>query len=157
MKRPHPDDDRPTPPPVAHCDDPAALRIDGAWTRVNQLRPGLKHINTVVIMLEAKGAPVQGAQGSIVQTWLVADETGSVEMALYDQHVAAFAGGNILRLLNGYSSLHRGQLRLYVGAAGQLRRVGDFTMRYSEQPNMSNAMDGGHLLMRTGAVAADSR
>ena len=96
---------------------------------------------------------MQGAQGSIVQTWLVADETGAVEMALYDQHAAAFSEGNILRLLNGYSSLHRGQLRLYVGAAGQLRRVGDFTMRYSEQPNMSNAMDGGHLLMSTGAVA----
>ena len=30
-------------------------------------------------------------------------------------------------------------VRLYVGAAGQLRRVGDFTMRYAPFPNLSAA------------------
>ena len=88
--------------PQAEVDDEDALQIEGAWTKVRALRPGLKGVNMVVIVLEAVGGPIRTAQGSTVQTWLVADETAAVELALYDQHAHAFAEGAILRLLDGY-------------------------------------------------------
>ena len=36
-------------------DDEEALLIEGEWTKVRALRPGLKSINLVVILLEAVG------------------------------------------------------------------------------------------------------
>ena len=124
--------------PQAEVDDEEALLIEGDWTKVRALRPGLKSVNLVVIVLEAVGSPIQTAQGSTVQTWLVADETGAVELTLYNEHASAFAEGAILRLLEGYSSLYRDVLRLYVGTSGgTLRQIGDFTMRYAPFPNLS--------------------
>ena len=124
--------------PQAEVDDEEALLIEGDWTKVRALRPGLKSVNLVVIVLEAVGSPIQTAQGSTVQTWLVADETGAVELTLYNEHATAFAEGSILRLLEGYSSLYRDALRLYVGTSGgTLCQIGDFTMRYAPFPNLS--------------------
>ena len=37
------------------------------------------------------GGPIQTAQGSTVQTWLVADETGAVEPALYNSRTLTLA------------------------------------------------------------------
>ena len=97
--------------PQAEVEDDEALRIEGVWTKVRGLRPGLKGVNLVVIVLEPVGKSIQTAQGNTVQTWLVADETGAVELALYDQHAHAFAEGAILRLLDGYRWVLRAQLR----------------------------------------------
>ena len=122
--------------PLAEVDSEASLQIEGEWTKVAALRPGLRAVNVVVILLEPIGRSGQhGQHGSPVHTWLVADETGSVELALYDQH---FSAGNIIRLLGGYASLYRSALRLYVGTTGgTIQRIGDVTMRYAEHPNLS--------------------
>ena len=125
---------------VLLVDSAAALEIGGEWTKVSGLRPGQKGLNAVFILLARIGRVVQSAHTSPVQIWLAADETGSVHLALYDQHAspAAYDEGDILRLCGGYCSLYQGHLRLYVGTGGQLRRIGDFTMRYTESPNISS-------------------
>ena len=41
--------------PQAEVDDEEVLMIEGAWSKVRELRPGLKGVNLVVIVLEAVG------------------------------------------------------------------------------------------------------
>ena len=44
--------------PQAEVDDDEALLIEGEWTKVRALRPGLKRVNLVVILLERVGGPI---------------------------------------------------------------------------------------------------
>ena len=44
--------------PQAEVDDEEALLIEGEWTKVRALRPGLKRVNLVVILLERVGGPI---------------------------------------------------------------------------------------------------
>jgi hypothetical protein len=49
--------------------------------------------------------------------------------------------GDILALSNGYSSLHRKQLAIYVGPKGKLEKIDEFVMMFQEQPNLSASYD----------------
>ena len=104
---------------------------------IRSLRAGMKSVNVVFVLLERRAAPFHTDKGNVIHPWLVADETASIELTLYDEHGDAFRGGDIVRIINGYCTIHRNILKLYVGTSGQINRVGEFTMRYVEEPNMS--------------------
>mmetsp|Transcript_64679 Transcript_64679/g.114637 ORF Transcript_64679/g.114637 Transcript_64679/m.114637 type:complete len:169 (+) Transcript_64679:67-573(+) len=118
--------------------DPAARGgAASSQVKIRELRPGMKRITVTFILLERLHAPLRIASGSTIHQWLVADETGSIDIALYDAHGEAFTGGDIIRLSDGYCNVHRNALQLGVGPTGKPRKIGDFTMRYSETPYMS--------------------
>lgn len=54
---------------------------------------------------------------------LVADDTGSIVLTLWDDKIDMIEVGDILRIPNGYVSVHEGSLRLNIGRYGSFERV----------------------------------
>lgn len=69
-------------------------------------------------------------------TYLVADESGSVEAVVFDQtHVEP---ADILLIENAYTQMFRGHLTLYLGKLSSYALLGTFELAYADQPNMSH-------------------
>jgi len=68
---------------------------------------------------------------------LVADQTAAVNLQLWGAEVENFHAGDIIRLTNGYFTLHKQSLFLKAGRRGNLERVGEFCMLFTETPNLS--------------------
>ncbi|GAA6078094.1 SOSS complex subunit B1, partial [Tachysurus ichikawai] len=75
--------------------------------------------------------------GHEVRTCKVADKTGSISISVWDDVGALIQTGDILRLTKGYASVFKGCLTLYTGRGGELQKIGEFCMVYSEVPNFS--------------------
>eukprot|EP00850_Spirogloea_muscicola_P013805 SM000095S25019 [mRNA] locus=s95:530228:531524:- [translate_table: standard] len=113
----------PPPPPLA---------------KLCELRPSISNnVHSVFILLE-KGVPARVSEsGPMVSTALVADATASVHFQLWGAEVDAFQPGDIIRLTSGMFSFHKSNLILRAGKKGTLEKVGEFSMVFTETPNMS--------------------
>ncbi|CAL8143811.1 unnamed protein product [Orchesella dallaii] len=103
---------------------------------VKDLRPGLKNLTMVLITLEI-GKPSTTKDGHEVRSMRVADRTGSVNLSIWDEPGTLLQPGDIIRVQKAYSSLFKSSLTLYIGKGGEIYRVGDFCLHFSETPNMS--------------------
>ncbi|PRP79262.1 OB fold-containing protein, nucleic acid binding [Planoprotostelium fungivorum] len=106
------------------------------YCKIGDLKPFQKCVNTIFIILE-KGEITKTKDGSVMQKAQVADETASISITLWDNIGDSLQPGDICRLRNGYCTPYKNYLSLYVGRAGSLTRIGEFTMLFVEQPNMS--------------------
>eukprot|EP00026_Physarum_polycephalum_P019153 Phypoly_transcript_21024.p1 GENE.Phypoly_transcript_21024~~Phypoly_transcript_21024.p1 ORF type:complete len:216 (+),score=39.38 Phypoly_transcript_21024:83-649(+) len=97
----------------------------------------MKHINCVFIVVE-KGPITKTKDDHTIYQALVADYTGSINTSLWDTIGEQVQPGDIIRLKGGYSTLYKNSLMLYPGKKGSTDRIGDFTLVFSETPNMSN-------------------
>ncbi|MCI4390438.1 hypothetical protein PGIGA_G00122490 [Pangasianodon gigas] len=105
-------------------------------TFVKDIKPGLKNLNVIFIVLET-GRVTKTKDGHEVRTCKVADKTGSISISVWDEVGALIQTGDILRLTKGYASVFKGCLTLYTGRGGELQKIGEFCMVYSEVPNFS--------------------
>ncbi|KAM9443845.1 SOSS complex subunit B1 [Clarias gariepinus] len=105
-------------------------------TCVKDIKPGLKNLNVIFIVLET-GRVTKTKDGHEVRTCKVADKTGSISISVWDEVGALIQTGDILRLTKGYASIFKGCLTLYTGRGGELQKIGEFCMVYSEVPNFS--------------------
>lgn len=80
-------------------------------------------------------------EGSIVHKFKVADGTGSIHLALFDQVGEAVSPGDILCISGGYASNHHTRLTLNRGRLGHVTKTGEFTMVFTEEPDMSRPQD----------------
>lgn len=107
-------------------------------TLIKDLRPGMKNLQIIFIVLDTDSdKPTKTKDGHEVRSCKVADKTGCINMSLWDELGEIVQSGDIIRLTKGYSSLYRNHLTLYSGQAGKLQKVGEYTMIFSETPNMS--------------------
>ncbi|XP_042310269.1 SOSS complex subunit B1 [Sceloporus undulatus] len=105
-------------------------------TLVKDIKPGLKNLNLIFIVLET-GRVTKTKDGHEVRTCKVADKTGSINISVWDDIGNLIQPGDIIRLTKGYASVFKGCLTLYTGRGGDLQKVGEFCMVYSEVPNFS--------------------
>ncbi|KAK9407117.1 SOSS complex subunit B1 [Crotalus adamanteus] len=105
-------------------------------TLVKDIKPGMKNLNLIFIVLET-GRVTKTKDGHEVRTCKVADRTGSINISVWDDVGNLIQPGDIIRLTKGYSSIFKGCLTLYTGRGGDLQKVGEFCMVYSEVPNFS--------------------
>ncbi|KHN85336.1 SOSS complex subunit B2 [Toxocara canis] len=105
-------------------------------TSIGQLVPGMKNLNVTFIVIDV-GPSRRTQQGHDIRTVRVADPTGSILMCVWDTVAEVIKSGEIWRLRNGYTSVFRGALGLSCGKAGDLMKIGEFFMLFSEMPNMS--------------------
>ncbi|XP_040281491.1 SOSS complex subunit B1 [Bufo bufo] len=105
-------------------------------TFVKDVKPGLKNLNVLFIVLET-GRVTKTKDGHEVRTCKVADKTGSINISVWDDVGKLIQPGDIIRLTKGYASLFKGCLTLYTGRGGDLQKIGEFCMVYSEVPNFS--------------------
>ncbi|ODN01791.1 SOSS complex subunit B2 [Orchesella cincta] len=103
---------------------------------VKDLRPGLKNLTMVLITLEI-GKPSTTKDGHEVRSMRVADRTGSVNLSIWDEPGTLLQPGDIIRVQKAYASLFKSSLTLYIGKGGEIYKVGDFCLHFSETPNMS--------------------
>ncbi|XP_028854365.1 SOSS complex subunit B1-B [Denticeps clupeoides] len=105
-------------------------------THVKDIKPGLKNLNVIFIVLET-GRVTKTKDGHEVRTCKVADKTGSISISVWDEVGGLIQAGDIIRLTKGYASVFKGCLTLYTGRGGDLQKIGEFCMVYSEVPNFS--------------------
>ncbi|TRY97803.1 hypothetical protein DNTS_008292 [Danionella cerebrum] len=105
-------------------------------THVKDVKPGLKNLNLIFIVLET-GRVTKTKDGHEVRTCKVADKTGSISVSVWDEVGGLIQAGDIIRLTKGYASVFKGCLTLYTGRGGELQKIGEFCMVYSEVPNFS--------------------
>ncbi|NXA54242.1 SOSB2 protein, partial [Nothocercus julius] len=103
---------------------------------IKDIKPGLKNLNVVFIVLEI-GRVTKTKDGHEVRSCKVADKTGSITISVWDEIGGLIQPGDIIRLTKGYASLWKGCLTLYTGRGGELHKIGEFCMVYSEVPNFS--------------------
>ncbi|XP_004700614.1 SOSS complex subunit B1 isoform X1 [Echinops telfairi] len=122
----------PFPLPV-RCRGPGSMTTE---TFVKDIKPGLKNLNLIFIVLET-GRVTKTKDGHEVRTCKVADKTGSINISVWDDVGNLIQPGDIIRLTKGYASVFKGCLTLYTGRGGDLQKIGEFCMVYSEVPNFS--------------------
>eukprot|EP00063_Salmo_salar_P013158 XP_013987993.1 PREDICTED: SOSS complex subunit B1-B-like isoform X2 [Salmo salar] len=105
-------------------------------THVKDIKPGLKNLSVIFIVLET-GRVTKTKDGYEVRTCKVADKTGSISISVWDEVGRLIQTGDIIRLTKGYASVFKGCLTLYTGRGGELWKIGEFCMVYSEVPNFS--------------------
>ncbi|KAK6165511.1 hypothetical protein SNE40_022428 [Patella caerulea] len=106
------------------------------YTYIKDLRPGLKNINIMFIVLEI-AKPTRTKDGHEVRSCKVSDKTGCVNISLWDELGEALQTGDICRLTKGYANVWKGSLTLYSSKFGDIVKLGEFCMQFSETPNMS--------------------
>ncbi|KAL6079670.1 SOSS complex subunit B1 [Balamuthia mandrillaris] len=106
------------------------------FTKIADLRPYMKSINCLFIVLE-KGAVTKTKENHTISDCLVADGSAAIRLSLWDRQGESLQPGDIIKLSGGYCTLFKNSLILYSGRHGHLERVGEFTMLFAEAPNMS--------------------
>ncbi|KAF7684630.1 SOSS complex subunit B1 [Astathelohania contejeani] len=73
-------------------------------------------------------------ENEIVTTYLVADETGSIEFSLWNDTLEP---GDIMYLSEGFTATFRGKVRLFLSPVSQLTRVCTFRKSFNLEPCVS--------------------
>lgn len=103
---------------------------------IKDVKPGSKNLNIVFIVLEI-GRVTKTKDGHEVRSCKVADKSGSIAISVWDELGSLIQPGDIIKLTRGYASMWKGCLTLYTGRGGDLQKIGEFCMVYSEVPNFS--------------------
>ncbi|KAI7809122.1 SOSS complex subunit B2 isoform X2 [Triplophysa rosa] len=103
---------------------------------IKDVKAGSKNLNIVFIVLEI-GRVTKTKDGHEVRSCRVADKSGSIAISVWDELGSLIQPGDIIRLTRGYASIWKGSLTLYTGRGGDLQKIGEFCMVYSEVPNFS--------------------
>ncbi|KJE89412.1 hypothetical protein CAOG_00886 [Capsaspora owczarzaki ATCC 30864] len=107
------------------------------FIKIADLKPSMRSVRIRCIVLE-KGESQRTKDDTLVTSCLVADASGSVRLTVWDDLCLHIQPSDILHITNGYCSLFKGSLTVYTGKAAMVERVGEFTMSFSETPNMSS-------------------
>ncbi|XP_072274957.1 SOSS complex subunit B2 [Pyxicephalus adspersus] len=110
--------------------------INDSFVSIKDIKTGQKNLNVIFIVLEI-GRVTKTKDGHEVRSCKVADKSGSITLSVWDEIGSLIQPGDIIRLIRGYASLWKGCLTLYSGRGGEIQKIGEFCMVYSELPNFS--------------------
>ncbi|KAJ2501528.1 hypothetical protein GGH96_001849 [Coemansia sp. RSA 1972] len=106
---------------------------------LTKLRPSMRGFDCEVIVLET-AVPTTTRDGQTIHTFLVADKTASIVMNVWGNDGKCIRNGDILRIEGAEAKLFKGFMQLTTARFGKMKRVGEDTMAFKEQPNMSETM-----------------
>ncbi|XP_018332588.1 SOSS complex subunit B homolog [Agrilus planipennis] len=112
------------------------MNMDSNYVQIKDMRPGLKNINAIFIVLEV-GHPTLTKENREVRTFKVADQSACINASVWDEAGQLLVPGDIVKLTKGYVSMWRNCLTLYTSKGGDLQKIGEFCMVFNEQLNMS--------------------
>lgn len=73
---------------------------EGVYCKVGELRPGMKNVNVLFIVLE-KAPPTKTKDEHMLAHAIVADHTGCIHLSLWDTLGEQLQPGDIIRLTGG--------------------------------------------------------
>ena len=96
---------------------------------IRDLRSGMNHVNLKAKILEI-GEPSRvvtrfGNYANVAKA-LIGDETGTINLCLWNEQIESVAVGDIVQIANARASSFRGERQLIVGVRGTLNSVEDF-------------------------------
>jgi len=103
---------------------------------IKDIRHGMKNLNLTFIILDVGNAVIV-KENREVRTVKVADASACINLSLWGESGQLLFPGDIVRLTKGYANIWRDCLTLYMGKAGDLDKIGEFSMVFNEQLNMS--------------------
>lgn len=110
-------------------------------TQIKDIRPGMKNINVVFIMLDI-GHPTRTKDNREVRSCKVADQSGSINVSIWDAPGQLLSPGDIVRITKAYATVWQNCLTLYTGKNGEVQKIGEFCMVFTELPFMSEPNPG---------------
>ncbi len=112
------------------------------FAKVDVLKPSLRnvHLTVKIVNIRAPRSVTSRRDFSVhrVAEALVGDETGCAVLNLWDDHIGAFADGDVIEVRNGYTSLFRGFLRLNIGRQGSAEKVDKDIGEVNTENNLSD-------------------
>ncbi|KAJ2006029.1 hypothetical protein GGH92_007769 [Coemansia sp. RSA 2673] len=112
------------------------LRPGQQLTSISKLRPSMRGFDCEVIVLET-ALPTTTREGQTIHTFLVADRSGSILMNIWGNDGSYIRNGDIIRIEGAEAKLFKGFLQLTTAKFGKFKRVGEATVLFKEQPNVS--------------------
>ncbi|RKP27364.1 hypothetical protein SYNPS1DRAFT_26982 [Syncephalis pseudoplumigaleata] len=98
-------------------------------TPIRDLRPMMRSVHCEVIVLEKVRPELGMRDGKVLNTFWVADRTGSVVLDIWGEPGTMVRVGDILRITNGEAKLFRDKLHLAPARSyGRVRRIGQQDM-----------------------------
>jgi len=134
-------------------------------SHVRQIKPNKTNFSIRVIVLEKLQDPLAAKDKDVLLHYLVADETGSVVLCLEEAaleeilqlHINRFkcqdssittaplshasqliVPGDILLIFSVRTGWSQGRLMITTGRNGQIEKIGEVAMKFSEEPNVSS-------------------
>lgn len=109
---------------------------NNGFIHLKDIVQGQKSLNVQFIVLEI-GKPNTTRDGREVRTVKVADKTACINLSMWGEIGDAIQTGDICRLTKGYASYFKGCLTLYAGKGGEICKIGEFCMQFTEIPFLS--------------------
>lgn len=104
---------------------------------VASITPNDKNIDIKLILLEHI-CEIQTKTGDIIYQFLTADETGSIKCNFYGEFGKKLRPSDIVYVIGGFANLYKGNvLTIYTNKRTRISKVGEFFMKFSEEPKMS--------------------
>ncbi|KAJ2557753.1 hypothetical protein EV175_001155 [Coemansia sp. RSA 1933] len=112
------------------------LKPGQQFVPIAKFRPSMRGFDCEIIVLET-AVPTTTRDGQTIYNFLVADKTGSILMNIWGDDGRYIRNGDIIRIEGAEARLFKGFLQLTTARFGKLKRVGEDTMEFKEQPNIS--------------------
>ena len=96
---------------------------EGANPRIKDLKAGMKQINLKARVLEipkSKMVYTRSGMMAYVSNALIADETGSIRISLWNQQINIISEGDLINVKKGKVARFRGERQLRIGRQGSL-------------------------------------
>lgn len=90
------------------------------------VRGGIKNVNVegvIVRISEPRTVTLRNGQQSRVADAVLQDDTGQIDLSLWDSQIESFSEGDRVRIENGYTTEFRGRTQLNVGKYGSIVKV----------------------------------
>jgi replication factor A1 len=95
---------------------------------IRDLRTGMNHVNLRAKVLEIPKPKLVvtrlGNHASVVNV-LIADETGTIRLCLWNEQINSISNGDTIQIENARASTFRGERQLSIGKSGTLSNIGD--------------------------------
>ena len=118
-------------------------KVEAVEATISELKPGMKSVNiTFKVMSRTEIRTVESRRDGETYKVLdatIADSTANIMMPIWNEAIETIEEGVTYRLLNGYTGLFRGNLRLQLGKFGSISKAEEPIEEVNMDLDMSEA------------------
>jgi replication factor A1 len=106
---------------------------------IRDLQTGMSHVNLKAKVLEIprpKRVLTRFGNYASVANVLIADETGTIKLCLWNERINSISTGDTIQIENARTLTFRGERQLSIGKSGTLSNVDDLNLQLEEPPSL---------------------
>ena len=109
--------------------------------KINELTPRSRNVNLVAKVVSKAPERVVSSQYDQkehrLSEILIADETGAINLVLWDEKIDLVEEGNTIKITNGFIKLFRGKMQLNLGRYGAIEQAEEEIEEVNLENNLS--------------------